>query len=156
MTAVAIECVLKREGGTAVTIDKIAYHFSPNKSGAHVCLVENKAHIARFLSIPEGYQLYLPDDAQTALAPVAPSPVAPSGTTAVVTLTTAGALAVDSETAPAAVSTDEQPPAVVDQVPPAPAQEERAPAPAPESNAARPAQQPAKPAPTSYSKQRNR
>ena len=73
-----IECVLKRGGGTRVDIDGINYHFAPLPDGAHVADVENKSHIKRFLSIPEAYELYVPDSAipvstgTTVFEPVAP------------------------------------------------------------------------------------
>ena len=57
-----IKCLLKREGGTKVDIDGVEYHFAPNEDGDHVCEVSNKKHIARFLSIPEGYEIHGSDD----------------------------------------------------------------------------------------------
>lgn len=47
--------------GTRVTFGakhEVAYDFAPNKHGHHVCDVENKEHVAKFLSIPEGYEVY--------------------------------------------------------------------------------------------------
>ena len=53
-----IECILKRPGGTKAEIGGIEYHFVPQDDGAHVADVADKAHIQRFLSIPEGYAIY--------------------------------------------------------------------------------------------------
>ena len=53
-----IECILKRPGGTKADIDGIEYHFAPQPDGAHVAEVKDNAHIQRFLSITEGYQIY--------------------------------------------------------------------------------------------------
>ena len=53
-----IECVLKRQNGTVAEIDGINYHFAPQVDGAHVAVIEEVAHIERFLAIPEGYRIY--------------------------------------------------------------------------------------------------
>lgn len=53
-----IQCLLARHGGTKVELDGLEYHFQPLEDGAHVANVEDKSHIDRFLSIPEGYKLY--------------------------------------------------------------------------------------------------
>lgn len=50
-----IECKLRRDGGTKVTIDGTLYDFRPNEDGKHICDVSNKRHIVRFLSIDEAY-----------------------------------------------------------------------------------------------------
>lgn len=56
-----IERILREPGGCVVTIDKKEYHFKPKgKDARHICEVTEQKHIARFLSITEGYQL--PDD----------------------------------------------------------------------------------------------
>lgn len=52
-----IECKLKREGGSNVTIRGKAYKFRPDDLGRHVCVVEDKRAIQRFLAIPEAYRL---------------------------------------------------------------------------------------------------
>lgn len=57
-----IQSILYRPGGTVVTLGGQTYHFIPaaqypNKP--HLCDVTNEAHIARFLSIPEGYRVYI-------------------------------------------------------------------------------------------------
>lgn len=70
---VEIECLIRRQNGTHVTMDDTAYHFFP-KDGAdpstnpHVATVSHPDHIARFMSIPDGYRL------STVLPPAAPRP----------------------------------------------------------------------------------
>lgn len=54
-----IECILKREGGSKVEIGGTEYHFVQQPDGAHVAEVSNNGHIQRFLSIPEGYRIYV-------------------------------------------------------------------------------------------------
>lgn len=62
----AIQCLLRRKGGTEITFGhngakQVTYHFKPI-SGAedapHVCNVEDDEHFARFLAIPEAYRRY--------------------------------------------------------------------------------------------------
>lgn len=73
-----IECKLKRAGGTTVPMGEKTYHFNPLDDGAHVAEVTIEEHIARFLSIPEGYRFYnanghtldLPEPVVAASAPV--------------------------------------------------------------------------------------
>ena len=51
-----IECLIKRKGGTMVTLDHESYHFSESEeSAAHVAEVKNKAHIGILLAITEGF-----------------------------------------------------------------------------------------------------
>lgn len=50
-----IQCILKRDGGTKVTIGNTEYHFAPDDNGDHFAEVTDKAHIERFLNIPEAY-----------------------------------------------------------------------------------------------------
>lgn len=59
-----IECKLKRSGGTTVPLGSATYHFTPLTDGAHVAEVEPEEHIARFLSIPEGYRVYSADGSE--------------------------------------------------------------------------------------------
>lgn len=54
-----IESILRRPGGTFVTLDDVTYHFAPDERGRHVAEVTRQTHIARFLSITEGYRLAL-------------------------------------------------------------------------------------------------
>jgi len=55
-----IECRLKREGGTAVTLGENDYEFKPlaKAKGSHVCTVEDELHVEAFLNIPEAYNEY--------------------------------------------------------------------------------------------------
>lgn len=56
-----IESIIRRKNGTVVTMDDHRYHFQPSAADPrHLAEVTEKAHIARFLQIPEGYQV--PDD----------------------------------------------------------------------------------------------
>ncbi|UAW00952.1 hypothetical protein [Ralstonia phage RPZH3] len=55
-----IECILKRQGGTKVTLEGVEYHFAPLEDAAHVAEVESEPHCKRLLSIPEAYQPYRP------------------------------------------------------------------------------------------------
>lgn len=50
-----IESLIKRAKGTQVRLGKTDYDFQPDKSGAHVCEVTDKEHIALFLAVREGY-----------------------------------------------------------------------------------------------------
>lgn len=52
-----IECLLKRDGGSIVTLGSKSYHFAPDDAGRHVADVETEAHVERLLSITEGYRL---------------------------------------------------------------------------------------------------
>lgn len=51
-----IESILKRPGGTKVTMGSALYHFAPNEQDQHVAEVENPDHAKVFLNIPEGYR----------------------------------------------------------------------------------------------------
>jgi hypothetical protein len=55
-----IECKIKRDGGSHVTIGNTEYHFAPQEDGAHVATVTDEGHQDRFLGITEGYKLYRP------------------------------------------------------------------------------------------------
>lgn len=55
-----IESIIKRDPPTEVLLGDTAYKFQPDSKGRHVCEVTDKAHIARLLSIAEGFQI--PDD----------------------------------------------------------------------------------------------
>lgn len=71
-----IESILRRAGGTHVTIGATDYSFLPHPdyAGAHVALVEDEAHIRTFLAIEEGFrEAVKPGEARPA-APVAPKP----------------------------------------------------------------------------------
>lgn len=52
-----IESIIRRKNGTRVELDDNVYHFKPTGSDErHLCDVEVRAHVQRFLSIPEGFQ----------------------------------------------------------------------------------------------------
>ena len=63
-----IECLLRRSGGSHVSLGGTEYHFAPDTDGRHVADVADEDHIDRFLSIPEGYRLL-----RASTAPVAPA-----------------------------------------------------------------------------------
>jgi len=74
-----IKSIIERAEGHSVDLDGTVYEFNPP---SHVCEIEDKQHLARFLSIPEGYELVLDGDKPAKKAePVAPnqpeSPVVP-------------------------------------------------------------------------------
>ena len=50
-----IQSKLKREGGTLIGIGDEEYHFKDDGKGNHVCEVTDEAHIAKLLSIKEGF-----------------------------------------------------------------------------------------------------
>lgn len=52
-----IESIIKREGGTHITLDGEKYSFLPDDQGRHVCEIKNRDHIGRLLAIREGYRL---------------------------------------------------------------------------------------------------
>lgn len=65
-----IRSKIERKGGTTVTIAERTYEFVPQEPGApHICNVEDEADIARFLSIPEGYEVVREAKAPKAAAP---------------------------------------------------------------------------------------
>lgn len=58
---VRIECLARRPGGTTVRLGGKRYHFRPEEGiEAHTALVANATHVARMLSIREGYRRYTP------------------------------------------------------------------------------------------------
>lgn len=53
-----IESILKRKGGTKVTIERENYHFKPTETEPrHLAEVNIQSHIAQLLRIPEGYRV---------------------------------------------------------------------------------------------------
>lgn len=67
-----IESIIKRDPPTEIDLDGTVYKFKPDEHGRHVAEVTDKHHIARLLSISEGYQLaddqqQLPKSVQTEL-----------------------------------------------------------------------------------------
>lgn len=74
-----IESIIKRDPPTEVLLGDTAYKFKPDSKGRHVCEVTDKAHIARLLSIAEGFQIPDDEDAPKNSAPAAPvEPPAPT------------------------------------------------------------------------------
>lgn len=61
-----IECKLKRQGGSLVTLGDQKYHFAPDQLDRHVAEVTDEAHIARFLEIPQYREIRDDGDAQVA------------------------------------------------------------------------------------------
>lgn len=67
-----IESIIKRDPPTEVVLGDTTYKFTPDDKGRHVAEVTDKHHIARLLSISEGFQLAedgekLPKSVQTEL-----------------------------------------------------------------------------------------
>lgn len=75
-----IESLLRRPGGTKVTLDGAVYHFKPGPDGREFAEVTNADHIRIFAAIPEGYRAYGVTHVVTNDAPAdspAPAPIAP-------------------------------------------------------------------------------
>lgn len=71
-----IESIIKRPRGTFVNIEGTRYAFVPEtEGGPHVAEVENPRHIERFLSITEGYRVFVSDDTTPATTPAPQEPV---------------------------------------------------------------------------------
>ena len=69
-----IESIIRRKNGTVVELDELRYHFKPvGADPRHLAEVTRKEHIARFLSITEGYQV--PDDHAPADPIEPPAPI---------------------------------------------------------------------------------
>lgn len=51
-----IECIIKRNGGSHVSLGSETYHFRPGQNGAHVAEVEDPEHVQRLLLIAEGFR----------------------------------------------------------------------------------------------------
>ena len=51
-----IESILRRPGGTRVTLGGVEYHFVPDADGREFCDVSNPEHAKILLAIPEGYR----------------------------------------------------------------------------------------------------
>lgn len=59
-----IQCKITRKPHTVITMGGVEYTFAPREPGGpHVADVTDKKHIARFLSIPEGYCYVGPGEA---------------------------------------------------------------------------------------------
>lgn len=76
-TAVLIESIIKRPGGSSIDMGDVTYHFRPDEAGRHVAIVSNPDHISRLLQITEGFLLL-----STAPVAPAPAPAVPVGITA--------------------------------------------------------------------------
>lgn len=75
-----VESILKRKNGTKLSLGGVDYHFMPDDKGRHVAIVINEAHLAKLLSIPEGYRLVLDDEAHNQQEPapvIIPAPEVP-------------------------------------------------------------------------------
>lgn len=75
-----IESILRRPGGTRVTLGGVEYHFVPDEEGREFCDVSNPEHAKILLSIPEGYRaaevpkaVELPKMELTTVEPLAPA-----------------------------------------------------------------------------------
>lgn len=75
-----IESILRRPGGTRVTLGGVEYHFVPDAEGREFCDVSNPEHAKILLSIPEGYRaaeapktVELPKMDLTTVEPLAPA-----------------------------------------------------------------------------------
>ncbi|QRE00595.1 hypothetical protein [Pseudomonas phage Itty13] len=65
-----IESIIRRKNGTRVELDDQVYHFKPTpEDERHLAEVSIRAHIQRFLSIPEGFQPAEIDETQASPAP---------------------------------------------------------------------------------------
>lgn len=62
-----IESIIKRPGGTSVTLGGVVYHFAPDAEGRHVADVDNPEHVGVLLGIKEGYR-YLAESQPLAAA----------------------------------------------------------------------------------------
>lgn len=75
-----IESILRRPGGTRVTLGGVEYHFVPDADGREFCDVSNPEHAKILLAIPEGYRAAeapkaaeLPKIELTTVEPLAPA-----------------------------------------------------------------------------------
>lgn len=57
MNPIKIESIIKREPPTVITLGHKTYQFAPDEHGRHIVEVTDQEHLARLLSIPEGYRL---------------------------------------------------------------------------------------------------
>jgi hypothetical protein len=70
-----IESLLRRKGGTKVTLDGVEYHFKPGPDGREFADVTNSDHIGIFASIREGYRVAGAETkAPEPVKPAAPAP----------------------------------------------------------------------------------
>jgi hypothetical protein len=58
-----VESIIRRKNGTTVKLDDSTYKFQPGKGEPrHLCNVKNQVHLAKFLTITEGYRLANQED----------------------------------------------------------------------------------------------
>ena len=70
-----IESLLRRPGGTKVSLGGVEYHFKPAPDGREFADVTNMDHVGIFASIREGYRVAGAESSQTETAkPAAPEP----------------------------------------------------------------------------------
>lgn len=84
-----VESIIKRNPPTSIMLGDTAYQFEPDSEGRHVCEVSDQQHLAKLLSIPEGYRLVLDGSQEQApkqpqqptIAPIQPTiqPVSDDG-----------------------------------------------------------------------------
>ena len=55
-----VECLIERDGPTAISVDGHTYVFEKNKAGDYVCRVENKYHRKYLLALPD-FRIYNED-----------------------------------------------------------------------------------------------
>lgn len=68
-----IESIIRRTGGTTVTLGGTEYRFLPDDNDRHTAVVNNPDHIGQLLAIREGYRLVI--DAEPAAVPEPAIPV---------------------------------------------------------------------------------
>lgn len=54
-----VESIIKRDPPTKITLGRATYSFAEDDQGRHVCEVKNSEHLARLLSITEGYRVVI-------------------------------------------------------------------------------------------------
>lgn len=101
-----VRSLIERPEGTRVTVRGVAYHFKENNPGGpHIADVEDRHHLACFLSIPEGYEVVVDQDPVAAVTRSIIAGTAPAEMFDPASLH-AGAPAQQSIADPAAVASD--------------------------------------------------
>ena len=72
-----IESIIKREGGTHITLGGVRYSFMPDAEGRHVAQIDNPEHAAKLLAIKEGYRAI--GDQEAPVEPVSVPATEPAG-----------------------------------------------------------------------------
>lgn len=70
-----IESIIKRDPPTSITLGETTYQFEIDADGRHVCEVTNQHHLARLLSIPEGYRLAIDGEQPVVVPKPAAAPI---------------------------------------------------------------------------------